>query len=289
MNDLGRPDGEALALIERALAEDVGAGDWTTEWTVEEDTLATGVIVAKERAVVAGAWVAVAVFERVDLRLEAETLVTDGSVAEVGETILRIEGPARGILTAERTALNFLGRLSGIATTARAFADAVSGTGATILDTRKTTPGWRDLEKWAVRVGGAANHRRGLDDMVLVKDNHIVAAGGVAAAVGRVARGNVDGLPVEVEVTSLGQLGALERARVDRIMLDNMSEETMAQAVERIRGWERVPEIEASGNMTLERVRSVAETGVDFISVGALTHSPRSVDLSLRLDWGSGR
>jgi len=197
-------------------------------------------------------------------------------------------GRARPILTGERTALNFLQRLSGVATMTRRFVDAVAGTGATILDTRKTTPSFRLLEKAAVRAGGGGNHRIGLYDMVLIKDNHIAAAGGITAAVRRVREHDRAGLPIEVEVTNLAELDEAIDAGVDRILLDNMDLETMRAAVERVR--ERAgegrprPLLEASGNITIDRVRAVAETGVDLISVGALTHSAPALDLSLRID-----
>jgi nicotinate-nucleotide pyrophosphorylase (carboxylating) len=197
-----------------------------------------------------------------------------------------VTGRLAPILTGERTALNFLGRLSGIATLTRRFADAVHGTGARILDTRKTTPGWRALEKEAVRAGGGFNHRMGLYDYVLVKDNHVAAAGGVRAAVARVRESPAaKGLAMEVEVTTLAELDEALALRVQRILLDNMSLDAMTEAVRRAHalGSGR-PELEASGNVTLENVRRVAETGVDFISVGALTHSARSVDLSMRVE-----
>ena len=191
----------------------------------------------------------------------------------------------RGILTAERVALNFLGRLSGIATLTRAFVDAVAGTGARIVDTRKTTPGWRTLEKAAVASGGGENHRHGLFDMVLVKDNHLVAAGGIRAAVERIRRANREGIEVEVEVQTLQELEELLPLGVHRVLLDNMGLETLKEAVDRVRALdERArPLLEASGNVTLDSVRAVAETGIDLISVGALTHSAPVADISLRI------
>jgi len=271
-------------LIELALTEDVGPGDRTTEWTVDSGVFGEAVIVVKEPLVVAGTQAAAQLFQRVEPRLQVGLPAMDGDSLEVGEVVLQLQGPLRGILTGERAALNFLGRLSGVATLTREFVRAVEGTGARILDTRKTTPGWRELEKGAVKVGGGGNHRVGLYDMVLIKDNHLVAAGGVRAAVQRVRRGNDQGLEVEVEVTSLQELEELLPLGVDRILLDNMDIPTMEEAVVRIRdlGVGR-PLTEASGNMTLQTVRAVAETGVDFISVGALTHSAPTVDLSLRV------
>ncbi|MFO8173884.1 MAG: carboxylating nicotinate-nucleotide diphosphorylase [Longimicrobiales bacterium] len=278
-----RPD-TLDTLITLALEEDVGPGDVTTLWTVAENAVGHAVVVAKEPVVVAGMDAALAVFRRVDPTLDLRVQLENGARAAPEEILLRIRGSLRSILTAERVALNFLGRLSGIATTTRRFATEVSGTSATVLDTRKTTPGWRILEKEAVRAGEGGNHRMGLHDMVLVKDNHIQAAGGITAAVEGVRRENRDGLPVEVEVGTLAELDEALKLGVDRILLDNMGLDEMTAAVARTRAWgDRRPELEASGNMTLDRVRAVAETGVDFISVGALTHSAPGADLSLRV------
>jgi len=271
-------------LITLALKEDVGDGDWTTLWTVPEDTVGMATIVAKEALVVAGTDPCIRVFNRVDPGLLVEVVAADGAEVMEGNPVLRIRGSLRSILTAERVALNFLGRLSGIATITRRFVKAVAGTGAQVLDTRKTTPGWRLLEKSAVLAGGGRNHRVGLHDMVLVKDNHIVAAGGIRRAVEGVRRANRVGLPVEVEVGTLEELDEALLLGVQRILLDNMRLETMREAVTRARALGRNrPLLEASGNMTLGRVRAVAETGVDFISVGTLTHSAPSADLSLRV------
>ena len=271
-------------LLKMALEEDVGSGDWTTEWTVDPQVQGRAVIVAKKELVVAGTQVAWEVFRRVEPRLEVSIRAPDGQALGVEEEVLQLQGPLRGILTGERVALNFLGRLSGIATLTRRFVDAVEGTGARILDTRKTTPGWRELEKAAVVAGGGENHRMGLHDMVLVKDNHLVAGGGVGATVARIQAHNTLGLEVEVEVNTLAELEELLPLGVDRVLLDNMSVDTMREAVARIRslGQSR-PRVEASGNMDLGSVREVAETGVDFISVGALTHSAPQADLSLRI------
>ena len=282
-------DAEVRNLVDLALNEDVGEGDWTTLWTVGRNTRAEALVMAKEALIVAGGLVVRRVFLAVDPDIEVDFLVSDGVEIEVGTSILRVKGGARGILTAERTALNFLGRLSGIATLTRKFVEAVEGHKARILDTRKTTPGWRALEKWAVDIGGGVNHRMGLDDMILVKDNHILAAGGLREAVLRVRERNEAGLPVEVEVVRAEQVEELREFGVDRILLDNMDEREIRQVVARVSAWPAPrPELEASGNMTLERVRGVAETGVDWISVGALTHSVRSVDLSLRLTGSPG-
>jgi len=271
-------------LIELALAEDIGPGDRTTEWTVDPEARGVAAIVAKEELVVAGGGVARTVFQRVEPQLEVTLAAADGQELDRGDEVLRVRGPLAGILTGERVALNFLGRLSGIATLTRRFVRAVEGTGARILDTRKTTPGWRLLEKSAVEAGGGVNHRMGLHDMVLVKDNHLVAGGGVGNTVKRIQARNVLGLPVEVEVTTLEELDGLLPLGVDRVLLDNMPLELMREAVERIRALGGdAPDVEASGNMDLGSVRAVADTGVDFISVGALTHSAPHADLSLRV------
>ena len=274
-------------LVEMALREDLGAGDWTTLWTVGPFDRAEGRIVAKEALVVAGIRVAERVFHAVDPDLQVEHLAADGVRVEPGAPIIQVTGFARGILAAERTALNFLGRLSGIATLTQSFVEALEGAAtARITDTRKTTPGWRALEKWAVRLGGGENHRMGLDDMVIIKDNHIVAAGGVRNAVLRVTEQNDRGLAIEVEVSRVEQVEELEDLRIDRILLDNMDDASMREVVTRVLGWpEPRPELEASGNITLGRVRRVAETGVHWISVGALTHSASVADLSLGLTW----
>ncbi len=271
-------------LVEAALEEDVGPGDWTTVWTVPPEVRGRAVVEAREPLVVAGLEAARTVFRILDSGLDVEAVVRDGERVAAGDVILRLSGPLASILTGERTALNFLSRLSGIATLTRRFVEVVEGTGVRILDTRKTTPGWRFLEKAAVRAGGGENHRMGLHDMVLVKDNHIEAAGGVREAVRRVLERNRDGLPVEVEVASLEELEAVVDLPVDRILLDNMPPRLLREAVVRVRRREAPrPLLEASGNVTLETVRAVAETGVDLVSVGALTHSARGVDLSLRI------
>lgn len=275
---------EALALIVAALAEDVGAGDFTTLWTVPAERRAEARIVAKSAGVLAGCSVACEVFRHVDPSLEIESPAKDGATLAPGAPALVVRGSARSILTAERTALNFLQRLSGVATVTRRYVAAVEGTGARVIDTRKTTPGMRLLEKEAVVSGGGANHRIGLHDMVMIKDNHIAAAGGITAAVDAVRRSNDRGLRVEVETTSLDEVREALTAGVDRVMFDNMTPALMAQAVELVRArGEARPETEASGGITLETIRAYAETGVDFISVGALTHSAPALDLSLQL------
>jgi len=261
-----------------ALAEDVGEGDVTTEATVGEDAVGTAELLLREPGVVCGLAVAEAVFRALDPELRFESLVDEGTVVPGGTAVARVTGPERAILTGERTALNFLARLSGIATITRRYVDAVAGTGAAILDTRKTTPGLRALEKHAVVTGGGRNHRFGLDDGVLVKDNHLRAAGSVATAVERLRA--TTPLPVEVECDTLEQVSEALAAEADAILLDNMSLSELRAAVELARGRAR---LEASGGVTLENVRAIAETGADEISVGALTHSARSLDVSLEL------
>jgi nicotinate-nucleotide pyrophosphorylase (carboxylating) len=273
------------ALIRVALAEDVGAGDWTTAWTVHPERPGRATVIAKAELVVAGVEAAAAVFAAVDPDVDIGVVRSDGVAAARGDVVLELAGRAGPILTAERTALNFLGRLSGIATCTRAFVDAVRGTGVRVVDTRKTTPGWRALEKAAVRAGGGNNHRMGLYDMVMIKNNHIAAAGGITAAVRRVRERNVERLPIEVEVRTPEELEEALALHVDRVLLDNMKPPALARAVERAHqlGADR-PELEASGNVTLANIREVAATGVDMISVGALTHSAPVADLSLTMD-----
>jgi nicotinate-nucleotide pyrophosphorylase (carboxylating) len=262
-----------------ALAEDVGSGDVTTEATVSADAVGTAEILVKEPGVVCGLAVAEATFCALDDEIRFDALVEDGTVvSEVPAAVATVSGAERTILTGERVALNFLGRLSGIATLTRRYADAVEGTGAAVLDTRKTTPGLRALEKYAVACGGGKNHRFGLDDAVLVKDNHLRAAGSIAAAVEGVRR--LTDLPVEVECETLVQVEEALAAGVDAILLDNMPLDELRAAVAVTGGRAR---LEASGSITLDSIRAVAETGVDEISVGALTHSAPSLDVSLEL------
>ncbi len=280
------------ALVRLAIAEDLPSGDATSEAIVPADLLARAAVVAREPAVVAGLDVARAVFAEVEPRLAARAARADGSrVADgdrvaAGDQVLAIEGPARGILAAERTALNFLGRLSGVATITRAFVEAVSGTGVRILDTRKTTPGWRSLEKGAVRAGGGVNHRADASAMILVKDNHRALLGGARACLARLdaagARARAD-LPVEIEADDLADVCELVEAGAARILLDNMSPPTLRRAVAAARGSGHRVFLEASGGVTLETVRAIAETGVDAISVGALTRAARSIDFSLEV------
>ena len=262
-----------------ALAEDIGAGDVTTEATVPENALGTAELLVKEPGVVCGLRAAESTFRALDPDIRFEALANDGDVIdEPPALVARVAGSERAILTGERVALNFLGRLSGIATLTRRYVEAVDGTGAAVLDTRKTTPGLRALEKHAVAVGGGRNHRFGLDDAVLVKDNHLRAAGSVADAV-RLVRAASD-LPIEVECETLTQVAEALGADVDAILLDNMTLAELREAVALAAGRAR---LEASGGVSLDTIRAVAETGVDEISVGALTHSARSLDVSLEL------
>lgn len=267
---------DILDAIRRALAEDIGPGDVTTNSIVPPDAVMRGRIIAKQDGVVAGLDVAQAVYRMVDERITFTALVAEGARVTNRQTLAIVSGPARGLLTAERTALNFLGRMSGIATLTRQFVDAVAGTGATILDTRKTAPGLRMVDKLAVQRGGGRNHRIGLYDMVLIKDNHIDFAGSLRAAVER-AREHAPHLEIEVEARTLDDVREALDLRVQRIMLDNMPLAMMAEAVRLVAGRAR---LEASGNVSLDTIRQIAETGVDDISVGALTHSARVFDVS---------
>jgi len=276
---------QVLEIVARALAEDVGAGDFTTDWVVSPDQTLRGELVAKQPGVIAGLEVAELTFIAVDTRLQFTHMASDGDRVSRKQIVASVQGPARSILTAERTALNFLQRMSGIATAARRFADAVSGTRAVILDTRKTAPGLRLLDKWAVRMGDGQNHRMGLYDMILIKDNHIAAAGSITAAVDAVRARNDLGLPVEVEVKSLKELQEALASDPEIIMLDNMSLDDMREAVRIADG--RV-KLEASGGVDLTNIAKIAATGVDYISVGALTHSPQALDISLELYSAEG-
>ncbi len=272
------PESLVQEIVARALAEDIGVGDVTTLATVEEGRTCRAEVLAKAEGVVAGLGVMETTFLALDARVQFEALCRDGSTVTPGEVVARVSGPARALLTAERTALNFLQRMSGIATLTARYVAAVEGTKAQILDTRKTAPGLRVLDKYAVRMGGGRNHRFGLFDGVLIKDNHIRAAGGIEGAVER-ARGAAHHLlKIEVEVTTFEELEEALAAGAEVIMLDNMDPRDVARAVEKIAGRALV---EASGNITLENVRAYAECGVDFISVGELTHSPRALDFSL--------
>jgi nicotinate-nucleotide pyrophosphorylase (carboxylating) len=263
-----------MGVIETWLAEDVGSGDVTSLAVIDERATCEARVLLKESGIVCGLAAAGDVFAALGARLEP--LVDEGAAAEPGP-IARVEGPARAVLTGERTALNVLGRLSGIATLTRRYVDAVAGTRAAVLDTRKTTPGLRALEKHAVASGGGRNHRLGLYDAILIKDNHLRLAGSIGAAV---ERAKSAGVPVEVECDTLDQMREALAAGADRILLDNMPLPDLREAVRLAAG--RTP-LEASGGVTLDTVRAIAETGVDFISIGALTHAARSLDVSLEV------
>jgi len=268
---------EISQYIKSALEEDIGIGDVTTNTIVPVDASLRGRIVAKQDGIVAGLDVARQVFLTLNKDVEFVTKEEDGSSVSRGAVLAELDGPARALLTGERTALNFLGRMSGIATLTRKFVDAVSSTKAVILDTRKTAPGLRLTDKLAVRLGGGRNHRAGLFDMVLIKDNHIDFAGSITVAVQRV-RASGTKLEIEVETRTLDNVREALALRVERILLDNMPVEMMRAAVAICDGRAK---LEASGNVTLENVLEVACTGVDYISVGALTHSPKVFDVSL--------
>jgi nicotinate-nucleotide pyrophosphorylase (carboxylating) len=276
-------DRNARTLIDLALAEDIGGGDVTSRYFVPEDRIARAFVIARAEGMISGTEVAQAVFRTVDASLDVAILVPDGSRVAPGAMVLRVEGSARSILTAERTALNFLQRLSGVATLTRRYVDAIAGTGAAILDTRKTTPGYRMLEKAAVVHGGGTNHRIGLFDRAMVKDNHLVAESRLPGLQASIAELKADRPEVEVELEAdrLEQVEAFFGLEgVDYLLLDNMSLEDLRAAVA-MRNGRTIPRLEASGGVNLERVRGIAETGVDFISVGALTHSAPSLDLGL--------
>lgn len=271
----------ANKLITLALIEDVGDGDITTNNIVSTGVRRKAKMVVKENGVVAGLPIAEMVFRKLDPDLIWNELVKEGTKVKNGDVLVEFEGTYRSLLTGERTALNFLQRLSGIATMSAKYADAVKDFQTVILDTRKTLPGFNKLDKYAVKTGGASNHRHGLHDMAMIKDNHIEVAGGITAAV-KAVRSSVDiGIKIEVETTNLEQVQEAIDAGADIIMLDNMDNETMRKCVELIAGRAKV---EASGNMTFERLYEVAATGVDYISIGALTHSVNALDISQRIE-----
>ena len=275
---------DPATIVQLALEEDIGSGDVTTMSILAATVRLSGRILSKEEGVVAGLDVARSVFRAVDEETLFTLQVDDGDLVGNGTTLATVTGPGAAILSAERVALNFLQRMSGIATTTRRFVKAVEGTKAVILDTRKTAPGLRALDKLAVKLGGGQNHRFGLYDMVLIKDNHIAAAGSIAEAVRRVRAVAEKRLSIEVEVASLVQFREALAAEPDRIMLDNMSLGDMVEAVALAGG---AVELEASGNVTLDNVAQIAATGVDYISVGALTHSVRALDISLEITGSS--
>lgn len=267
-----------IASIQHALEEDIGSGDITTKSIVPVDATMRGQIIAKQVGIVAGLDVAEACFRQVDSSITFSAQVGEGASIQNQQILAKLFGPARGLLIAERTALNFLGRMSGIATLTRQFVDAIADTKAIILDTRKTAPGLRAVDKLAVLRGGGQNHRMGLYDMILIKDNHIDFAGGLEEAVGR-ARASGSRLRIEVEARNVEDVKAALALGVDRILLDNMSTDMMKEAVKLTNGRAK---LEASGNVTLETVRGISETGVDYISSGALTHSPSVFDVSMK-------
>lgn len=289
----------ALQLVKYALSEDVGTGDITSLNTIKSGVNARAAIVAKEAGVIAGLDVARLTFREADPNLKFRPLAKDGDALRPGLAVAQVIGDAGSVLKAERTALNFLQRLSGVASLTRKFVDRVAGTGVVILDTRKTTPGLRFLEKYAVKIGGGENHRLALWDMYLVKDNHIRAAGGLTIAIDRIARTRQGDLLLEVEVESAEQLKEALRPEVDRILVDNRSVAEVRTAVAAVDAWclehppassrgpagaKRWPEVEVSGGINLENVREYASTGVDYISVGAITHSAPALDLSLEIE-----
>jgi nicotinate-nucleotide pyrophosphorylase (carboxylating) len=280
--ELRLPDSVVDKAVAEALAEDLGlGGDITTQATVSAGTRASGVIAARKAGTIAGMQLAQAAFKTLDPFTQFEAVIGDGDRVEAGGVIARVSGEARVLLTAERTALNFLGHLSGIATLTARYVAAVSGTKARIIDTRKTTPGLRALEKFAVRCGGGVNHRFGLFDAILIKDNHIVASGGVGAALERARAHAGHMVKVEIEVTNLDEIDEALQLDPDALLLDNMDLSTLRAAVREVAG--RVV-TEASGGVNLDTVRAIAETGVDLISVGALTHSAPVLDIALDFD-----
>jgi len=273
------PTQDAQTLVRLALNEDVRTGDVTSLWTLPPKQIQTATLIAKESGVIAGLPVIPLVFENVEINLN----VQDGAKVNPSDKIATITGETKTLLAGERVMLNFLQQLSGVATITNNFAQVLAGTKTKVLDTRKTIPGFRTLQKYAVLVGGGSNHRMGLWDMVLVKDNHVAAAGGVVEAWNAVKKQNAQNLKVEIEVENLEQLKSLLGLGVNRIMLDNMNNQTMQEAVRIVKESGDPVELEASGNMTLERVREIANIGLDFISVGALTHSVKALDISMRI------
>jgi nicotinate-nucleotide pyrophosphorylase (carboxylating) len=268
------------ALVERALDEDIGPGDVTSALVIPADAVAPGVIEARQELVVCGLEVARAVFAALEPELAFEPAAADGDVARSGAVLARVRGPLRALLAGERTALNFLQRMCGIATATRRYVEAVAGTGVEIVDTRKTLPGWRTLDKYATAVGGARNHRAGLYDGILLKDNHVAFAGGVVPAVKAALAAAPAGLRVQVEVESEEDAQAAVDAGADFLLLDNCSLDVLRRIAQRLRG---AALLEASGGINLGNVRAVAETGVQRISIGALTHSAPAADIALEL------
>jgi nicotinate-nucleotide pyrophosphorylase (carboxylating) len=272
--------GTLTKIVRAALKEDIGKGDITTQFTIAPDVMALGVIVSKEGGVLAGVDAAKRVFELVDKDTEMTFLLEDGAALAPGTAIAEIRGTAHSLLTAERVALNFLQRLSGIASLTARYVKRIEGTKVKILDTRKTTPNLRILEKHAVRAGGGYNHRMGLDDQILIKDNHIALGGGIKNVLKSIRDMDSGRIFVEIEVKNLRQLKQVLTFRINRIMLDNMEIEEIVKAVALVDGR---CELEVSGNVSLQNVREIAETNVDFISVGSLTHSYDSIDINMKI------
>jgi nicotinate-nucleotide pyrophosphorylase (carboxylating) len=269
--------------VAQALEEDVGSGDLTAA-LIPAATDGWAAVISRESAVICGAPYVDATFAQLDLRTRIHWKIAEGAAVEANQTLFEIQGPARSLLTGERTALNFLQLLSGTATAAHAFAERLKGTACRLLDTRKTIPGLRSAQKYAVRVGGGHNHRMGLFDGILIKENHIMAAGSIARAVAA-ARSSGTKVPVEVEVESLDELQQAIAAGADIALLDDFSLEDLAEAVTTNRGAPRSLKLEASGGVTLDTIRRIADTGVDYVSVGSITKHVRAVDLSMRFDW----
>jgi nicotinate-nucleotide pyrophosphorylase (carboxylating) len=278
---MNTPDQAYLnSLIGQALKEDIGTGDITTDSLIPASMDSTATMVAKEHGIVAGLWVAEAVFKFLSPQIVWNPLVKDGDTVEKGTLLVELSGPFRALLSGERLALNFLQRMSGIATETGRFVAETAAFGTKILDTRKTVPGLRLLDKYAVKAGGGENHRIGLYDMVLIKDNHIKVAGGIRNAVAQIRKQVAPEIKIEVETTTFAEVEEALEMNADIIMLDNMTNELMSRCVKQINHRAKV---EASGNMNLQRVKEVAETGVDFISIGALTHSVNALDISMNI------
>ena len=276
-------DAAVLRLIQFALHEDLGSGDVTTEMTVPQETSASARFLMKQDGVVCGMPLLSLVFRQFSADVEIVELVRDGDRVPAGTVLATLEGPAHALLGGERTALNFLQRMSGVATKTAQYVERIAGTRAQILDTRKTIPGWRALDKYAAQIGGAVNHRMGLFDMVMIKDNHITAAGGITAAIQACVQEMMHRAPlaIEVEAQTLDDVAEILRStHVKRVMFDNFTPEMVAQGVEMVQG---VIETEASGGITFDTIRAYAETGVDYISTGAITHSATAIDISMKL------
>lgn len=271
---------EIERVILTALKEDIGAGDTTTNLIIEKKEQANAFFLAKEDGIIAGLSIAKMVFQKFDKTIKWKSFIKDGESVVAGTRIAEVKGSLRALLTGERTALNILQRMSGIATATNSFVKIVKDTDAKILDTRKTVPGLRMLDKYAVKIGGGTNHRFGLFDMVLIKDNHIKAAESITNAVAKIRKGVTKKIKIEVETSNLDEVREALKNKVEIIMLDNMTVSMMKEAVKIIGGKAKV---EASGNVNLETLRSIADTGVDFISIGALTHSVKAIDISMKI------